>query len=90
MRQTLGFSYVHCSIIVVIYVFINVFFFIFLQKAFLTFFNFPNVFFLKKTLNSQCENSGNLEYLHTKIKKNAVLRSANKIIADCVFRFTYF
>jgi len=56
---------------------------------FLTFFNFfSNVFYLKKTLNSQYENNDNLKHLSTKKLKN--LSVLHKITADFVFRFTYF
>ena len=46
------------------------------------FFIFPMFFIILKTLNSQCENNGNLKHLYTKLKSRS---AAHKTIADYVF-----
>jgi len=60
------------------------FLFFYKNRIFNVSFYFPNAFYLKKTLNSKCENKGNLKQ---KVKNQS---SGHKIIADFVFTFTYF
>jgi len=43
--------------------------------------------FLSFIQNRQCENNGYLEHLYTKMENQSV---GHKIIANFVFRFTYF
>jgi len=65
---------------------INVYkrFYLLYKNAFLTFFIFPT-FFIKKTMNSQCENNGNLKHFVQNLKNHS---AAHKYIMDFVLRFT--
>ena len=62
-------------------------FFSFFYKTRFNVFLFFQRFLFKKTLNSRCENNGILKHLCTKTENQS---AAHKILADFVFRFTYF
>jgi len=62
-------SFTHVSIVVINVYKRFIFYFSIETRTFVTFFYFSKVFILK-TLNSQCENNGNLKYLYTKTKNS--------------------